>query len=101
MQSIDEDQLPHVTSSVERFLVNTAGAARGMVLFNGVEVHFRAHLSSAVHTSIHVGDRITVYGLLLKAAPTIAAFVIEAANGARIVDDDLDTFESWCQPAPA
>lgn len=101
MPSIDEDRLPHVTSSVERFLVNSTGSASGMVLFNGVEVQFRDHLSEAVYSAIQVGDRITVYGVLLKAAPTIAAFVIEAANGKRIVDDGLSETEGWRSFAPA
>jgi hypothetical protein len=87
MQLLSEDHLPHVTSSVERFLVNPTGTADGMVLFNGVEVHFPPHLFAAVNTAVQIGDRVTVYGVLLSSAPLIAAVVIEAANGERIVDD--------------
>lgn len=81
-----EDDLPHVTSRVERFLINPSGNADGMVLANGVKVQIRPHLSAAVLTAIHIGDRITVYGLLPLASPMIAAVVIEAANGERMID---------------
>jgi hypothetical protein len=91
MPSFNEDQMPYVTSSVERFLVNADGNADGMILGNGVEVYFAPHLSSAVLTAIRVGDRITVYGVLPMAEPMIAAVVIEAANGTRIEDNGLPT----------
>ena len=91
MPSLIDEQLPHVTSSVERFLINPDGNADGMILLNGVEVYFAPHLSSAVLTAVEVGDRITVYGVLPMAAPMIVAAVIEAANGARIEDYGLPT----------
>ena len=87
----DDDQLPYVTSSVERFLVNPDGNADGMILGNGVEVYFAPHLSSAVLAVVQVGDRITVYGVLPMAEPMIVAEVIEAANGTRIEDIGLPT----------
>ena len=91
MPAFNEDQLPYVTSSVERFLFNPDGNADGMILANGVEVYFAPHLSNAVLTAVQVGDRITVYGILPMAEPMIAAVVIEAANGARIEDSGLPT----------
>jgi hypothetical protein len=86
MTSVNDEQLPHVTSSVERFLVNPDGDADGMILFNGVEVYFAPYLSTAVLTAVRVGDRITIYGVLPMAEPMIVATVIEAANGERIED---------------
>jgi len=94
MPSFNVDQMPYVTSSVERFLVNPDGNADGMILVNGVEVYFAPHLSTAVLTAIQVGDRITVYGVLPMAEPMIAAVVIEAANGTRIEDLGLPTRRS-------
>lgn len=91
MPSYNADQLPHVTSAVERFLVNPDGNADGMILVNGVEVYFAPHLSTEVLTAIHVGDRITVYGELPMAEPMITAAIIEAANGTRIEDLGLPT----------
>jgi hypothetical protein len=91
MQMYNEEQLPHVTSQVERFLVDSCGNAEGMALGNGVDVYFRPHLSAAVLNAVHVGDRVTVYGRLAIATPTIAAAVIEAVGGRRIVDDMLPT----------
>jgi hypothetical protein len=89
MPPLNEDQLPHVTSSVERFLVNPDGNTDGMILANGVEVRFAPHLSTAVLTAIQVGERVTVYGVLPMAEPMIVAVVIEAANGTRIEDNGL------------
>jgi hypothetical protein len=91
MRSINTEQMPYVTSGVERFLVNPDGNAEGMILSNGVEVYFPPHLSAAVLTAIQVGDRITVYGVLPMAEPMIAAAIIEAANGTRIEDLRLPT----------
>jgi hypothetical protein len=93
MPSLNDEQLPHVTSSVERFLIDPDGNADGMILFNGVEVYFAPHLSSAVLTAVQVGDRITVYGVLPKAEPLIVAAIIEAANGTRIEDSGLPNTE--------
>jgi hypothetical protein len=86
MVSVNEEQLPHVTSSVERFLVNPDGDADGMILLNGVEVYFAPYLSDAVLMAVHVGDRITVYGELPMAEPLIVASIIEAEDGSRIED---------------
>jgi hypothetical protein len=91
MTSLNDEQLPYVTSTVERFLVNPDGDADGMILLNGVEVYFAPYLSSAVLTAIQVGDRITVYGILPMAEPMIVAAIIETANGARIEDWGLPT----------
>ena len=91
MPPLNDEQLPHVTSSVERFLINPDGNADGMILFNGVEVYFAPHLSSAVLSAVQVGDRITVYGVLPMAEPMIVAVIIEAADGTRIEDSGLPT----------
>jgi hypothetical protein len=99
MPSLNVDEMPHVTSSVERFLVNPDGNADGMILVNGVEVYFAPHLSTAVLMAIQVGDRITVYGVLPMAEPMIAAVIIEAANGARIEDLGLPTRKLPCAVA--
>ena len=70
MSLANEELLPHVTSTVERFLVNPDGYADGMILLNGVEVYFPPYLSDDVLAAIHVGDRITVYGELPMAEGT-------------------------------
>ena len=91
MQIFAEDQLSHVTSSLQRFLLNSEGHVEGMALANGVEVCLPPNLSNEALEAVHVGDRVTVYGVLPSAAPLITAVIIEAANGMRIVDDGLRT----------
>ncbi len=92
MQIFTEDQLSHVTSSLQRFLLNSDGHVEGMTLANGVEVCFPPNLPTEALQAVHVGDRVTVYGVLPTAAPLITALIIEAANGTRIVDDGLGTY---------
>jgi len=98
MPSLNHEQMPYVTSSVARFLINPDGNADGMMLINGVEVHFAPYLSTAVLTAVEVGDRVTVYGMLPLARPMIVAAVIEAANGARI--EDCEKKAPGLLPAP-
>jgi hypothetical protein len=86
MPSLNDEHMPHVTSRVARFSMDPDGNADGMVLLNGVEVHFAPYLSNAVLTAVRIGDRITVYGMLPKPRPMIVAAIIEAMNGARIED---------------
>src|SRR5215475_9737994 len=99
MSWVNEELLPHVTSSVERFLVNPDGDADGMILFNGVEVYFAPYLSDEVLLAVHVGDRVTVYGELPMAEPLIVAAVIETETGARI--EDTSRADGYGAPAPS
>lgn len=86
MHWLNPDQLPHVTSNVERFLVNPHGDADGMILTNGMEVHCPPHLSAEILAAIRPGDRISVYGVQPRITTMIAAVAIETADGTRIVD---------------
>jgi hypothetical protein len=86
MQSPDTEQLPYVTSSVKRFLLDPQGNADGLILSNGLLVCFAPYLSAAVQAALHSGDRVTVYGMVPGARAMIAAAVIETESGERIVD---------------
>jgi hypothetical protein len=87
MSWLSTDHLPHVTSVVERFLPDLSGVADGMILTNGIEVCFAPSLSAAILTSVRPGDRVTVYGELVRAMPVISAAVIETMDGRHIADD--------------
>ena len=80
MQWLNTDQLPHVTSDVERFLLNPCGDADGMMLANGLEVHFPAHFSAEVRAVVREGDRVTIYGVVPRATSMLAAVSIETAD---------------------
>ena len=86
---LNTEQLPYVTSAVERFLPDLRGVADGMILTNGVEVCFAPHLSADILRSVQPGDRVTVCGTLVRALTVISAVVIETMDGARIVDDGV------------
>jgi Major Facilitator Superfamily len=86
MHWLNPDQLPHVTSDVERFLLNPHGDADGLTLTNGIEVHFPPHLSGEILAAVRPGDRVSIYGVQPRTTTMIAAVAIETAEGKRIVD---------------
>ncbi len=87
MQWLDPNHLPHVTSNVERFLLNPRGDADGMILVNGLEVHFPPHLSASVRAAIQPGHTVRVYGVRPRSATMISAVAIETEDGQRILDN--------------
>jgi hypothetical protein len=87
MHWLNPDHLPHVTSNVERFLVNVHGEIDGIILANGLEVHSPPHLSEAIRAAIQLGDHITVRGVRPRSADMITAVAIDKAPDTRIIDD--------------
>lgn len=51
-----------VTGIVERFITTPDGEVDGLILENGMQVRFPAHMSTAISDRIAVGDSITVKG---------------------------------------
>jgi hypothetical protein len=86
MRWLDPDHLPEVKSSVERLLLNPHGEADGMILANGLEVHFPPHLSASVCRALQPGDAVQIYGVRPRTASMISAVAIETEDGRRIVD---------------
>jgi hypothetical protein len=81
-----DTELPRVTSGVDHFLVNSHGDTDGLVLTNGLEVHFPPHFSAAVLAVVRTGDRVTIYGVVPRAATMLTAVAIETEDGKRIGD---------------
>jgi hypothetical protein len=86
MYSMEMSELPHVTSGVDRFLVNPRGDTDGLVLTNGLEVHFPPHILAEVLAVVRAGDRITIYGVVPRATAKLSAVAIETEDGKRIGD---------------
>jgi hypothetical protein len=86
MYSLEMDDVPHVTSGVDHFLVNPHGDTDGLVLTNGLEVHFPPHFSTEVLAVVRAGDRVTIYGVVPRATTTLSAVAIETEDGKRIGD---------------
>ena len=84
---LSADELPYVTSGVERFLLDLHGLADGLILANGIEVCLAPHLSDEILSSVRLRDRVTVYGPLVQAMTVMSAVVIETMDGRRIVHD--------------
>ena len=86
MYSMEMAELPHVTSGVDRFLINPHGDTDGLVLTNGLEVHFPPHFSAEVLATVRTGDRVTIYGVVPRATSMLTAVAIETEDGKRIGD---------------
>jgi hypothetical protein len=89
MHWLDPDYLPEHSALFERFLVNPHGAADGMILTDGTEVHFPPHLSDALRAVIRVGEKpkVRIRGVRPRRGDVLAAVAIETMDGERVVDN--------------
>jgi hypothetical protein len=87
MHWLDPDHLPEISGTFERFLLNSHGDADGLILSEGLEVHFPPHMSADVRAFIREGETIKVRGVRPRGSDMIAAVAIETMDGKRIVDD--------------
>jgi hypothetical protein len=85
MDYFETGELPHVTSDVDRFLVNPEGDTDGLVLANGLEVHFPPGISAEVVATVRAGDRVTIHGRVPRATASLDAVSIVTQDGTRIV----------------
>lgn len=86
MHWIDPTSLPETKGMVDRFLLNPHGDADGMLLTDGTEIHFPAHMSRHVLAGVKPGASVTVRGVRPRAANMIAAVSIQVGDAAPIVD---------------
>ena len=105
MHWLDPDYLPEISGAFERFLLNSHGDADGMILGEGLEVHFPPHMSADVRAVIRQGETIKVRGVRPRGSDMVAAVAIETMDGKRIVDDGppkgRDEDATPDMPAPA
>jgi hypothetical protein len=86
MHWIDPDHLPETSGVVGCFLLNGEGEADGLVLTDGMEVHFPPHMGGDVLAAVHPGSTVQVRGVRPRGIAMIAAVSIAPEGGARIVD---------------
>jgi len=85
MDHFETGDLPHVTSDVDYFLVNPDGDTDGLVLTNGLEVHFPpGFCANEVLAVVRTGDRVTIHGRVPRATSSLTAVTIETRDGKRI-----------------
>jgi hypothetical protein len=85
MDHFETEDLPHVTSDVDHFLINPDGDTDGLVLTNGLEVHFAPGFSAnEVLAVVRAGDRVTIRGRVPRATASLTAVTIETHDGRRI-----------------
>ena len=85
MHWLDPAHLPETKGVLDRFLLDPRGDADGMLLTNGMEVHFSSYLSEIVE-ALEPGAEVTLRGVRPRGADVIDAFLLEASDGTRIVD---------------
>jgi hypothetical protein len=89
MYYVETGELPHVTSDVDRFLVNPDGDTDGLMLANGLEVHLSPGFSAAeLLATVHTGDRVTIYGTVPRATASLTAVALETQDGKRIGEQE-------------
>ena len=89
MHWLDPDYLPEISGTFERFLLNPHGDVDGMILSEGLEIHFPPHMSTEFRALIRNGERpkLKVRGVRPRGSDVIAAVAIETMDGKRIVDN--------------
>ena len=86
MHWIDPDHLPETSGVVDCFLLNGEGEADGLVLTDGMEVHFPPHMGGAVLEAVWPGATVRIRGVRPRGVAMIAAVSIAPEEGDRIVD---------------
>lgn len=87
MHDIDPKFLPETSGTLERFLPNHHGELDGLLLREGLEVHFPPHLGRAVEALASSGDIVRIRGVRPRNAEVIAAVRIENARGEVVLDE--------------
>ena len=89
MHWLDPDYLPKLSGTFECFLLNPHGDADGMILTDGIEVHFPPHLSNDMRSAIPPGAKpnVTIRGVRARGSEMIAAVAIDLPDGTRILDN--------------
>jgi hypothetical protein len=87
MHWLDPDYLPATKGKVKQFLLNPHGDADGLILEDGMEVHFPPHMGADVLNAVSPGDKVTIRGAKPRGADLIAAVAIDTASGGRIDDN--------------
>lgn len=67
----DPTQLPSFTGTVERWLINPAGAYDRMLFREGAQVVFPPHLSETMREAAPPGQPITIWGVRARGAPVV------------------------------
>jgi len=86
MHWIDPAYLPEITGTVDLFLLNPHGEADGLILADGMEVHFPPHMAKQVVAALKSGETVKIRGVRPRGTEMIAAVSLEAADGTQIVD---------------
>ena len=86
MHWIDPDHLPETTGVVGCFLLNGEGEADGLILTDGMEVHFPPHMGGDVLAAVRPGSTVHIRGVRPRGVAMIAAVSIAPEEGVRIVD---------------
>jgi len=84
MHWIDPDCLPETTGVVDRFLLNPEGEADGLVLTDGIEVHFPPHMGTDVVAAVRPGGAVRVRGVRPRGVAMVAAVSVAPEEGAAI-----------------
>jgi hypothetical protein len=84
----DPAQLPAVHGKVMQYDLTPRGDVDGLILADGLEVHFPPHFGTQVVAVVHPGDTVTVHGLKARVIPLVRAMSVTAdASGKTVVTE--------------
>lgn len=82
----DPAQLPAVHGKVVQYDVTPRGDVDGLILSDGLEVHFPPYFGTQVVALVRPGDAVTVHGLKARVIPLVRAMSVTAdASGQSVV----------------
>jgi hypothetical protein len=86
MHWIDPDFLPETSGVMNHVLLNPDAEVDGIVLTDGMEVHFPPHMGDAVLRVVTPGSKVRVRGVRPRGVAMIAAVAVGPEEGPLVVD---------------
>lgn len=87
--TFDPAQLPAVHGKVAQYDLTPRGDVDGLILADGIEVHFPPNFGTQVVAVVRPGDAVTVHGLKARVVPLVRAMSVTAdASGQTVVTEN-------------
>lgn len=97
----DPDQLPAIHGTVAQYDLTPRGDVDGLILADGVEVHFPPSFGTQIVAAVRPGDQVTVHGLEAHAIPLVRALSVTAeASGNTVITENQRPPRPGRRPPP-
>jgi hypothetical protein len=86
--------------SVERYLINPHGDVDGLLLSNGMQIHFPPHMGDELVAAVKPTDAVSVEGFRRLGSPVVKAFIITNTGSGQAVGEHEPSLFSRPVPPP-